>query len=110
MVHTMKLIERFYPEYKQHRVTAINPCYSKRREFDEVGMGDYNVSFRSIQEYLDTSHQTINAYPEMEYDNPPAERGVLFPSPGGLMRTLQRYDSEVTSYTRKIEGPQEVYH
>ena len=110
MVHTMKLIKRFYPEYKQHRVTAISPCYSKRREFDEVGMGDYNVSFRSIQEYLDTSHQTINAYPEMEYDNPPAERGVLFPSPGGLMRTLQRYDSEVTSYTRKIEGPQEVYH
>jgi iron only hydrogenase large subunit-like protein len=109
MGHTMKMIKRFYPQYKQHRIAVISPCYSKRREFDAVGMGDYNVSFRSIQQYLVDSRKTISAYPEVEYDSPPAERGVLFSSPGGLMRTLQRYDSEVTDYTRKIESPHEVY-
>jgi iron only hydrogenase large subunit-like protein len=109
MLHTMKMIKRFYPQYKNHRIAAISPCYSKRREFDTVGMGDYNVTFRSVQHYLDKSGKTIRAYPEVEYDNPPAERGVVFSSPGGLMRTLQRYDNDVTSYTRKIEGPQEVY-
>ncbi|MDR2193381.1 MAG: methyl-accepting chemotaxis protein [Treponema sp.] len=109
MVHTMKMIKRFYPQYKHHQIAAISPCYSKRREFDVVGIGDYNVGFRSIHQYLDESRKTINAYPDVDYDNPPAERAVLFSSPGGLMRTLQRYDSEAGSYTRKIEGTHEIY-
>jgi ArsR family metal-binding transcriptional regulator len=109
MFHTMKMIKRFYPQYKSHRIAAISPCYSKRREFDAVGMGDYNVTFQSIQRYLDESGKPIHAYPAVEYDNPPAERAVVFSSPGGLMRTLQRYDNGVISYTRKIEGPHEVY-
>jgi iron only hydrogenase large subunit-like protein len=109
MVHTMKMIKRFYPQYKYHRIVVISPCYSKRREFDSVGMGDYNVAFRSLQQYLEDSGKAISAYPAVEYDNPPAERAVLFSSPGGLMRTLQRYDHEVTNYTRKIDGPHEVY-
>jgi iron only hydrogenase large subunit-like protein/archaellum component FlaC len=109
MIHTMKMIKRFYPHYKNHRIAAISPCYSKRREFDSVGIGDYNVTFRSIQQYLNTAGKTIMAYPALDYDNPPAERAVLFSSPGGLTRTMQRYDGEVSSYTRKIEGPHEVY-
>lgn len=109
MVHTMKMIKRFYPQYKDCRIAAISPCYSKRREFDAVGIGDYNVSFRSIQQYFDTSGKDASTYPALEYDNPPAERAVLFSSPGGLMRTIQRYDSNVINYTRKIEGPHEVY-
>jgi iron only hydrogenase large subunit-like protein len=109
MIHTMKMIKRFYPQYKRCKIAAISPCYSKRREFDAVGMGDYNVGFRSIQQHLETQGKSINVYPMVEYDNPSAERAVLFSSPGGLMRTLQRYDSEVISYTRKIEGPHEVY-
>ncbi|MDR2149323.1 MAG: methyl-accepting chemotaxis protein [Spirochaetaceae bacterium] len=109
MIHTMKMIKRFYPQYKQHRIAAISPCYSKRREFDAVGMGDYNVGFKSIQQYLDESGTNISTYQSVDYDSPQAERAVLFASPGGLMRTLQRYDGEVSSYTRKIEGPHEVY-
>jgi iron only hydrogenase large subunit-like protein len=109
MLHTMKMIKRFYPQYKNHRIAAISPCYSKRREFDEVGMGDYNVTFRSLRRHLDESGENIRAYPAVEYDNPPAERAVAFSSPGGLMRTLQRYDGDAANYTRKIEGPQQVY-
>ncbi|MDR2782670.1 MAG: 4Fe-4S binding protein, partial [Treponema sp.] len=109
MLHTMKMIKRFYPQYKNHRIAAISPCYSKRREFDAVGIGDYNITFRSMQRCLDESGKSVRAYPAVEYDNPPAERAVVFSSPGGLMRTLQRYDNEVTGYTRKIEGPHEVY-
>jgi iron only hydrogenase large subunit-like protein len=109
MIHTMKMIKRFYPQYKNHRIAAISPCYSKRREFDAVGIGDYNVTFRSIQRHLDESGKSVRAYPAVGYNNPPAERAAMFSSPGGLMRTLQRYDKEVIGYTRKIEGPHEVY-
>jgi iron only hydrogenase large subunit-like protein len=110
MVHLMKMIRRFYPEYRNHRIAVISPCYSKRREFDACGLGDYNVSFRSLEDYMDGAGIDIACFPATEYDNPPAERAVLFSSPGGLMRTVQRYDRDVMGRTRKIEGVTEVYH
>jgi iron only hydrogenase large subunit-like protein len=110
MMHTMKMIRRFYAEYKNHKIAVISPCYSKRREFDACKLGDYNVTFRSLEDYMDAQGIDVARYPEVEYDNPPAERAVLFSSPGGLMRTVQRYDQDVMSRTRKIEGVNEVYH
>jgi hypothetical protein len=110
MMHTMKMIKRYYPAYKDYKIAAISPCYAKRREFDACGMGDYNVTFNSIQQYLDDKGDSISRYPEKDYDNPPAERAVLFSSPGGLMRTVGRYDPDVNAHTRKIEGSPEVYH
>jgi iron only hydrogenase large subunit-like protein len=110
MMHTMKMIRRFYTEYQNHRIAVISPCYSKRREFDACKLGDYNVTFRSLEDYMDAQGIDVARYPEVEYDNPPAERAVLFSSPGGLMRTVQRYDQDVMSRTRKIEGVNEVYH
>jgi iron only hydrogenase large subunit-like protein len=109
MVHTMKMIKRFYPQYANCKIAAISPCYSKRREFDAVGIGDYNVTFKSIQAYLDGTGDAISRYESSPYDNPQAERAVLFSSPGGLMRTVERYDENATAHTRKIEGNPEVY-
>jgi iron only hydrogenase large subunit-like protein len=110
MLHLMKMIKRYYPEYKNYKIAAISPCYAKRREFDACGLGDYNVTFNSIQQYLDSGKDSVSRYPEKDYDNPPAERAVLFSSPGGLMRTVGRYDPDVNTHTRKIEGSPEVYH
>jgi iron only hydrogenase large subunit-like protein/predicted nucleic acid-binding Zn-ribbon protein len=110
MMHTMKMIKRYYPAYKDYRIAAISPCYAKRREFDACGLGDYNVTFNSIQQYLDGRGDRISNYPERDYDNPSAERAVLFSSPGGLMRTVGRYDPDVNAHTRKIEGSPDVYH
>ncbi|MDR2534891.1 MAG: methyl-accepting chemotaxis protein, partial [Treponema sp.] len=67
-------------------------------------------TFKSIQESLEAGNIRISDYPETPYDGPAAERGVLFSSPGGLLRTLERYDREASSYTKKIEGNPEVYH
>jgi iron only hydrogenase large subunit-like protein len=110
MMHVMKMIRRFYTEYKNCKIAAISPCYSKRREFDACKLGDYNVTFRSLEDYMDAQAIDVARFPAVEYDNPPAERAVLFSSPGGLMRTVQRYDQDVMSRTRKIEGVNEVYH
>jgi iron only hydrogenase large subunit-like protein len=110
MMHTMKMVKRYYPQYKNYKIAAISPCYAKRREFDACGMGDYNVTFNSIQAYLDGKGKKMADYPEKDYDNPSAERAVLFSSPGGLMRTVGRYDPDASAHTRKIEGSPEVYH
>ena len=39
MAHTFALIKNFYPQYKNFKMAAISPCYAKRHEFDENGLG-----------------------------------------------------------------------
>jgi Na+-translocating ferredoxin:NAD+ oxidoreductase RNF subunit RnfB len=109
-MHTIKMIKKFYPQYRGYKIANITPCYSKRREMDACGLGDYNVGFFSLRQNLEQNKQDISAYPALEYDNPPAERAVLFSSPGGLMRTVERYDKDIGGNTRKIEGSPEIYH
>jgi len=110
MAHTMKMIKEFYPEYSNHKIVVISPCVAKRREFDEIGYGDYNVTMRRIQEYFDEKRIYLSSYPEVDYDNPPAERAVLFSSPGGLLETAIREVPGIRNSARKIEGPHILYH
>ncbi|MBQ2551507.1 MAG: hypothetical protein II563_01490 [Treponema sp.] len=48
MAHTFSLIKNFYPEYKDCKLAAISPCFGKRHEFDENGLGDFNVTMSSL--------------------------------------------------------------
>ena len=52
MMHTIKMIKNYYPSFASSRIVIISPCYAKRREFDEVGVGEYNVTMASIKKYL----------------------------------------------------------
>ncbi|AEH44911.1 methyl-accepting chemotaxis sensory transducer [Thermodesulfatator indicus DSM 15286] len=109
MLHTIIMIKHFYPEYKDFKVAVISPCLAKKREFDETGLGDYNVTFKSIDKYFREKNIQLSSYPEVDFDNPPAERAVLFSSPGGLMRTAERWIPDIKERTRKIEGVTMVY-
>lgn len=104
MLHTLKMIKEFYPEYKNSKMLVISPCIAKKREFDSTGIGDYNVTYISIEEYLKDHSIMLSDFPEEEFKNPPAERAVLFSTPGGLMRTAQREVPGIEESTRKIEG------
>ena len=109
MMHTMKMIRSFFPEYADHRVAVVSPCVAKRREFDQVGIGDFNVTIRSIHGHFEKNGLSLDMFPPRDFDNPPAERAVLFSSPGGLMRTAEREVPGIGSRTRKIEGPHTIY-
>ena len=109
MVCTMKMIRASYPQYADCRIAAISPCAAKKREFADAGQGDYNVAFESLvhhfrQEGIDLADEPVGAF-----DNPPAERAVLFSTPGGLLRTAQRWMPELAERTRRIEGIPVVY-
>lgn len=78
MMHTMKMIREFYPEYSNHRFVIISPCLAKRREFDEVGIGEYNVTIKSFDTHFKKNRQTYREFQKRDFDNPPAERAVLF--------------------------------
>lgn len=109
MLHTIKMIKEFYPEYKDHKVAVISPCIAKKREFEETGYGDYNVTMINLKEYLKQNGIALEHYERADYDNPPAERAVLFSTPGGLMETADRWAHGIRSKIRKIEGPHSIY-
>ena len=109
MLHCAKMIKEFYTKYTGYKIAAISPCYAKRREFDETGICDYNVTMRSIQNYMEEKNIRIDSFPKVEYENPAAERGVLYSTPGGLMRTAERFIPSISEKTRKIEGNPKVF-
>jgi methyl-accepting chemotaxis protein/Pyruvate/2-oxoacid:ferredoxin oxidoreductase delta subunit len=110
MMHTIKMIKNYYPSFAASRIVIISPCFAKRREFDEVGVGEYNVTMTSIKKYLTENKINLDKFAKEDFDNPPAERAVLFSTPGGLLRTAQRWNPKIGSVTRKIEGPHVIYH
>jgi iron only hydrogenase large subunit-like protein len=109
MLHTIKMIKEYYPKYAQHQVVVISPCLAKRREFDETGLADFNVTMKNIHRYFEQENLDLNNFPTVEFDNPSPERAVLFSSPGGLLRTAERENPAIRDCTRKIEG-ESIYH
>lgn len=110
MLHTIRMAKEFYPQYKNHKVVVISPCIAKKREFEETGVGDFNVTMRSLTDYFKKQNISLGSFPAVEYDNEPAERAVLFSTPGGLLRTARRDNPKISTVTRKIEGPNLIYH
>jgi iron only hydrogenase large subunit-like protein/uncharacterized protein YoxC len=109
MMHTMKMIRHYYRQYDQYKIAVISPCGAKKREFNEVGLGDYNVTMKALSNHIQKSGINLSQYDKTGYDNPPAERAVLFSTPGGLLRTAERYSGEIRNKARKIEGVEFIY-
>lgn len=109
MVHTMKMIRRFYPQYNEHKILIVSPCIAKKREFTETGIGDFNVTISKLIDLIEENEINLRDYPELDFANDPAERAVLFSSPGGLLETAIRELPEIRNKTRKIEGAKYVY-
>ena len=104
MVHTMKMIRSYFPECAEHKIVALSPCLAKKREFLETGYGTYNVGFQSINNYFTENNIDLNTIAPEQYTNPPAERAVGFSSPGGLLKTAERWSPGISDVSRKIEG------
>ena len=109
MHHIMQMVRREYHQYSAHKLAVISPCIAKKREFEAIGLGDYNVTMQSLESYFRDHHVDLSKFPEAEFEGPPAERAVLFSSPGGLKETLERWNPGASRATRKIEGPRTVF-
>ena len=109
MLHTVKMIRQFYPQYRNHKIAVISPCIAKRREFDETGLADYNVTMFAIKNKMDEQKIAVGNFPKTDYEGPRAERAVSFSSPGGLMDTAERFSPGIGRHTLKIEG-NHTYH
>ncbi len=104
MDHTMRMIRRYYKQYADCKIAVISPCYAKSYEFEDIGLGDYNVTMKSLEQYFENHNINLSSFPKTPYDNPEAERAVLYSTPGGLLRTAKRYIPAAGKITRRIEG------
>jgi len=109
MLHTVKMIREYYPEYKYHKIAMISPCIAKRREFDETGLVNYNVTMLSLKKHIQEQEINIDSFPKAEYVGPKAERAVGFSSPGGLLDTAERFVPGIRRRTHKVEGVHTIY-
>ena len=109
ILHTIKMVKNFYPDYKNHKFLIVSPCLAKKREFVETKTGDYNVTIKSFVKLFDENGIDLSLFAETDYDNPPAERAVLFSTPGGLLRTAVREVPDIVNSARKIEGRHNIY-
>jgi len=109
ILHTIKLIREYYPQYKNHKVAVISPCLAKRREYDETGMGDYNITMIELKKHLDARKISLSSFPQVEYTGMSAERAAGFPIPGGLLDTAERFEPGIRRRTEKIEGVFAIY-
>ena len=112
MAHTIRMIREYHPEHKNRKIIVVSPCYAKKREFDELGMSSYvyNVTIRSLTDYMNGRGIDLETFPDIDFDNPPAERAVVFSTPGGLLETARRDLPGAENLTRKIEGVDHIYH
>jgi len=85
MIHLIKMIHNFYPQYSKHKIFVVSPCIAKKREFEENNIDAYNVTMYSIKKYLNDNNIDLTNFPEVEFENPCAERAVMFSTPGGLL-------------------------
>jgi ferredoxin len=109
MLHTIRMVKTFHPQYADHQFVVISPCFAKKREFVATGLGDYNVTMVRLAGHFQAQGIRLEDFPAAEYDNPPAERAVLFSTPGGLMRTAERWNPDLANVIRKIEGTEAIY-
>jgi len=109
MLHTVKMIKEYFPEYKDYKMAVISPCIAKRREFDETGLGDYNVTMLALKEYMEEKKINISSFEPVEYSGTHAERAVGFSTPGGLLDTAERFVPGIRRRTAKIEGIHTIY-
>lgn len=109
LMHTVNYIKANYPQFKNHKIVFISPCIAKKLELDNNLNYAYNVTFQSMKEYFDDNRINLSQYEKLDYDNPPAERAVVFSNPGGLLETLKRFVPDAEDFTRKIEGTHNIY-
>ena len=109
MLHTVKMIQRHYSQFANHRLVVVSPCPSKRREFEASGIPSLHISFAAIDRYLRQKGICLESFGPSAYESPAPGVGLFFPAPGGLMKTVERWLPEIRDVTRRIEGQDTLY-
>ena len=70
------------------KIAALTPCIAKKDEFNDTGLSQYNVTFSSLNQYLN-DHKIELPEEETGFDHYESGPGSLFPMPGGLKENIE---------------------
>jgi hypothetical protein len=90
------------------KIAALSPCVAKTHEFEATGLVDYNVTFKSLDEYIRKNYVSLPAESK-EFDNFGAGLGSIYAMPGGLKECVEHYTGKALRID-KSEGQKVVYH
>lgn len=89
-------------------LAALTPCVAKSDEFRNTGLISYNITFKSIDEYIKTHNVKLaTGRSEFEFSAVRGFDGAFYPIPGGLKECLHVYAPNLSVTTS--EGVQKVY-
>lgn len=86
-------------------IAYLGACIAKRREFkdpDTDGSIQYNLTFNSLEKYLQVHRVDINKYQGENFDLETPERGNVFCQNGGMNNLLHRKFQSI--YTNEYSG------
>lgn len=106
---TMQWIRTSYPEHSKLPLVAITPCYSKTHEFNDIELGDYNVTFKSIFDHIQDNDINLHTYKKSDFDGESAKLGIAATEEGGLLRIIERILPEAREWSRVLSGADNVY-
>lgn len=89
-------------------LVGITPCIAKSDEFHNTGIINYNVTFKSIMNYLKRNNIALgHGHSPFEFSAARGFDGAFYPIPGGLKECLHEYNPDLTVATS--EGANKVY-
>lgn len=89
-------------------LVGITPCIAKSDEFHNTGVISYNITFKSILNYLKRNNITLpHGRSPFEFSVVRGFDGAYYPIPGGLKYCLHQYNPELSVSTS--EGVSKVY-
>ncbi|WP_170270535.1 [Fe-Fe] hydrogenase large subunit C-terminal domain-containing protein [Heliorestis acidaminivorans] len=101
-------------KYQDLKLAFLGPCLAKRREFADPntkGHVRWNITYASLEQYFQDNGINLDKVPPSTFDNPEAERAVVFSKPGGLTETFERFGIKVDKADiPRVEGAREVYN
>ncbi len=109
LAHAVADFQRRRPDLAALPMVFLSPCFAKKREVEELGLPVLSITFASFSRFLEEQGVSLDNFEEAEFDNPAVERGALFPTPGGLAKTLTRWRPDLNDRIRVIEGTKLVY-
>ncbi len=109
VVYAISAFQHANPDLSLCQPVFFSPCFAKKREFEKIGLAVLNVTFNSLNRCFETWNIHIENFDEVEFDNPGVERGALFPTPGGLAKSLSRWRPDLKHEIRVTEGSDVVY-
>lgn len=104
VLHTLIMIRRFFLRFSRHRLAVISPCFATKRELQETGLGDYNVTMASLARHMRENGVDLADCPEADYLTPPVDLAAASSSPGGLARVLGRSVPDIGAALRQLAG------